>query len=195
MSQKTTYGQGRVTEAQRRAAKERSKERARIAEAEKREALRLAGEAELARIGAEIVRERMKRRVPVDTAAIEAEAEARLAQEEADRTRLAELVREHEKGTKLFYSRMEKVLSGIEDDKACSDEARLIAGRLGINNPVSATVMQISGAAGFVADRPRFVEELLGKFSQLYRANNGQIIPSAFEGRRAKKSRREIANE
>ena len=192
MAQKTTYSKAPESAYDRRTKAERAKERGRIAEAERQASLRAAGEVSLGKVAADVALAKEQNVAPPDPAQLPEQAEQRRAQREADEARLAELATMHNHETELFYRRMETLLAGFKKGMALVDEARPIAKRLRVNNPISTTFMGVgSGAVGWSSDRALLVQNLFDRFVQLYRANSSQILPDVFEGRRGKSKRTE----
>lgn len=188
MGQITTWGKPEVTEAQRLAAKERSRERARIAETERRETLRVAGKAQLDLIAIDLALEKERNAMPPDPAIAEAQELERLAQREAGKARLAELVEQHEREIRLFYQRMETMLAGVNADRTSVIEVRKLSEKLQVSSPFSTSVMGIGESLGLHADNVSFADALFSRFSELYRKNSGQILPGPFEGQKGTKN-------
>lgn len=170
------------------AAAEREKESRRIAEAERLEFLRVQGKAELDRIAIATALEMEANATLPDPAIAEAQEAERLAQREADEAHLAKLAKQHERAIALFYTRMAKILSGLETDRATIAEARGIAARLGVSNPAAASVMQIGEIGGLNLEKVGFAEAIFGKFVELYRKSGGQVLAGPFEGVRGTSS-------
>ena len=195
--QKTTFSQALPTEADRIAQKERSRERARLLDAERQAALKVAGMAELERAAVALALEKEKERAsaPVDTEAAEAEAAAHMAQRAEGEARLEELSKAHARAISLFYSRMQKLLDGLNEDRDTITEARGIAARLGVSNPAAASVMQIGESAGLNLSKAAFAQAVFEKFMEHYAKNSAQVLAGPFEGVRGKSKATPLATE
>ena len=180
MTQIRTYGSGKQTEAQKIAAEERKRETAQIKETERQKTLRAAADAEVNKVAAEIVLEKEKTRVPPDQAILKAHAEAKKAQRDGDKARLEELVAEHKKGKRTFYTGMKMALGAAMKDMPRSQETARIASRLGVTNPITSGVMGVGEASGMIQDKIRFVEAVCKRFAVRYRAI-GSISADDFE--------------
>lgn len=180
MSQITTYSGGKKGEAELRAEAERAKEKSQKEDAERKASLEAATSADIKKVAAEIVLEKEKKVVPPDTAKVMAHEEEKKAQREADMDRLAELVEEHKKGKRTFYTGMKMAFGAALKDRERSVEAGRIAVRLGVSHPITSGVMGVGQASGVIQDKVRFVEAILAKFAKRYRAI-GHISAEDFE--------------
>ena len=180
MAQVKTYGTGRKTEAQKIADEERKREKAQIAETERQTTLAAAADADIQKTAAEIVLEREKKVVPIDTAKVMAHEEEKKAQRVADTDRLTQLIADHIKGKRTFYTGMKMAFGAALKDRERSQEAARIAVRLGVTNPITSGVMGVGQASGVIQDRVKFVEAVCKRFAIRYRAI-GSISADDFE--------------
>ena len=181
MGQINTYGSGRVTEAQRRVAKERAKEQAQISEAERREAQLAAGKGVLEKVAIDLAIEAEQNVAPPDPAKLAAEAKEKRALREADETRLAELVKEWNANRDAQYAGAEMMLGAIFRDMELGLEAMNLAAQLGINNPIQTTMMKIGGQLGIPQNRLNLMETVFETFIKKYQGA-GRIDRANFEG-------------
>ena len=189
MGQKTTYGVPRETEADRIAAAERAKEKARIEKAELDASLEAVADEEIRKRVVEEVRKREEKRngEPVEAVKLATETASILAQRGADKTRLEKLMKEHKRGKQTVYTGMKMAVGALLKDMERSVEAGRIASRLGMTNPIRSSVMGVGDGTGVIQDKMTFVKKFLDKFAQMYRENGGEIDAGYFEGGRQKK--------
>ena len=180
MAQIKTFGSGKISEAQRIADEERKRETAQIKVTERQETLAAVADADIQKIAAGIVLEKEKNMVRPDQAITMAHAEAKKAQRYRDETLLEELVAEHKKGKRTFYTGMKMALGAAMKDMERSQETARIASRLGVSNPITSGVMGVGNASGMIQDKVRFVEAICKRFAVRYRAI-GSISAEDFE--------------
>ena len=180
MSQIKTHGTGIKSEAQKIADAERKKERDQKEEAERRESLAAVVDADIQKEAAEIVLEREKKSVPIDTAKVMAHEEEKKAQRVADTERLTQLIADHIKGKRTFYTGMKMAFGAALKDRERSQETARIAIRLGVTNPITSGVMGVGQASGVIQDKVKFVEAVCKRFAIRYRAI-GSISAEDFE--------------
>ena len=180
VGQINTYGSGRVTEAQRRVAKERAKEQAQIAEAERREALLAAGKGALDKVAIDLAIEAEQNVAPPDPAKLAAEAKEKRALRDADETRLAELLKEWNANRDAQYVGAEMMFDAIFRDMELGLEAMNLAAQLGINNPIQTTMMKIGGQLGIPQNRLNLMEIVFKTFINKYQGA-GKIDQAYFE--------------
>jgi hypothetical protein len=183
VGQITTYGSGGVTEAQRRAAKERSKERTQIAEAERRESLRAAGQAALEEAAIDLALEAERNVVPPDPKIAAAAARKERAQRKKDEARLAELVAEWEENRDAEYQGLDMMFGAVFADMELSVEAAALARKLGANNPIErGTMMWVNdGLSGVPQNKMHLVERICDRIKGRYRSAGGHFNRADFE--------------
>ncbi|KKN37303.1 hypothetical protein LCGC14_0765020 [marine sediment metagenome] len=181
MTQINTYGTGKVTEADKRAAAERAREAQQIAEAERLDTAVAGADAEAAKLIAEDILRREEKRVPPPEPGSQAEA----AEREEDEARLAKLIVQDKRNTKTFYSGMKMAMGAALKASPRSVEAGLLCGKHGWNNPLAEGLMGISDAVGVPQDKLKYQEALLEKFARLLHGNNGTIDKDYFENPRS----------
>lgn len=180
MPQITTYSRGKKGEAQKIADAERKKEKRQKEDAERRASLAAAADADIQKVAADIVLEKEKNIAPPDMSKVQAHEAEKKAQREVDMERLAELVAEHKKGKKTFYTGMKMAFGAALKDRERSVEAGRIAVRLGVSHPITSSVMGIGQASGVIQDKVKFVEAVCERFPKRYRAI-GHISAEDFE--------------
>ena len=177
MSQIKTHGTGIKSEAQKIADAERKKERGQKEEAERRASLAAVADADIQKEAAKIVLEKEKNRVPPDTTKHE---EEKKEQRVADTERLTQLIADHIKGKRTFYTGMKMAFGAALKDMERSQETARLAVRLGVTNPITSGVMGVGQASGVIRDKVRFVEAICKRFAIRYRAI-GSISADDFE--------------
>lgn len=180
MAQIKTYGSGRKSKAQEIADAERASETKQRLDAERRATLAAVADADIKKVAAEIVLEKEKNRVPADVEILKKHAEAEKARLDAEKERLEELMEEHRKGKKTFYTGMKMAFGAALKDMERSQETARIASRLGMSNPITSGVMMVGESTGVYQDKVRFVEALCKRFAIRYRAI-GSISADDFE--------------
>ncbi len=180
MTQVKTYGSGRKTEAQKIADEERKREKAQKKEAERRASLAAVADADIQKVAADIVLEKEKKVVPPDTDELKAQVEEKGVQREADAAQLLELMEEHKKGKRTFYTGMKMAFGAALKDMERSQETARLAVKLGLTNPITSGVMGVGQASGVIQDKVRFVEAICKRFAIRYRAI-GSISAEDFE--------------
>ena len=135
---------------------------------------------DIQREAAKIVLEKEKKTPPPDTSKARAHEEEKKAQREADEALLVELMEDHKRGRRTFYTGMKMAFGAALRDRERSQETARIASRLGLTNPITSSVMGIGEASGVIQDRVRFVEAVCKRFAVRYRAI-GHISAEDFE--------------
>ena len=180
MTQIKTYGSGKISEAQRIANEERAKEKRQKKDPERRESLTRKASEDVQLEAARIVLKREEKKPPPDKVEAKAREEEKKALREDDEAHLAELMEDHKRGKRTFYTGMKMAFGAALRDRERSQETARIASRLGVTNPITAGVMGVGEASGVVQDRVRFVEAVCKRFAVRYRAI-GHISADDFE--------------
>ena len=180
MTQIKTYRSDRKTEAQKIADEERKREKAQIKEAERRASLAAVADADIQKVAAEIVLEKEKKTTPPDPDILKKHEEEKKAQREADTERLTQLIADHIKGKRTFYTGMKMAFGAAMKDMERSQEAARLSVRLGVSNPITSGVMGVGQASGVIHDKVKFVEAVCKRFAVRYRAI-GSISAEDFE--------------
>ena len=181
MGQKTTYSVPRETEADRIAAKERAKEKARMARAAELASMETVVHAEVLKVAAEIVAERDSNGAPIDTAKLEARAEAKRVQRAEDEALYEHKIARREQLVRNFYSFAKSATNAYLEFVELSADLAPLCKRLGKSNPVRTSVMGISDGTGIITDPVRHTDEVWKKFIRLYRVESGQIDLEKWE--------------
>ena len=180
MAQKKTYSSGRKSKADKQWDEDRLREEKQKLAADRRATLAAVADADIQRVAADIVLEKEKNIEPPDVELLRKHEEAKEAQRDADKARLEQLMEEHRKGKKTFYSAMKMAFGAAMKDMERSQETARIASRLGISNPITSGVMGVGQASGMIQDKVRFVEAVCKRFAVRYRAI-GSISADDFE--------------
>ena len=183
MSQKSTYSKAKETEYDRRTKKERAKEKARMAETDRRDTLTAVAKEEVDRIVAETVAESMKgtNGAPPDTAKLAEESEARLAQRGVDLSVYEEKMARANQLIKNFYSFSKSATKAFLEFAELTNDMAPIARRLQKPNPIRSSVMGVTDGTGIIQDHLAHTDAVWTKFMQLYRAESGVIDRDTWE--------------